>query len=76
MFKMLKNIIKKNQNVKIVIDFGNINSKSIKSIVVKKNSIVKVKTRFMNGKMMFPKVLLKRFLFDMTDVFCFPYLKV
>ena len=42
----------KNQNLKNDTNFGKINSKSIESSVVKKNSTVKVTTRFMNAKML------------------------
>ena len=62
----------KKQNVKNVSDFDKINSKSIESIVVKKNSTVKVTTRFMHGKMfMFSKVSVKSFVYNITDAFYF-----
>ena len=46
---------------------------SIKSIALKANTNINVTSRFTNEKMlMFAKNLLKPFLYDMIDVFCFP----
>ena len=40
---------------------------------VKKNATVKITTRFTKGKMlMFSKVSLKSYVYDIIDVFCFP----
>ena len=59
------------QNQKI--DFNKNNSNSIKSLAMKKNTTVKVTSRFMNGKMlMFAKVTLVSFIYDVIDVFAFP----
>ena len=56
-----------------MIDFENNNCNSIKSLVVKKNTNVKVTSRFIKGKMlMFAKLSIKSFVYDMIDVFCFP----
>lgn len=52
-----------NQKIKTLIDFNENNSNSIKSLAVKKNTTVKVRSRFMSGKMlMFPKVTLASFI--------------
>lgn len=49
------------------------NYNSIKSIAVKKNTTIKATTRFIKGKMlMFPKVSLQSFVYNVIDVFCFP----
>ena len=56
-----------------MIDFDN-DCNSIKSIIVSGNTTVDVSTRFIKGKMlMFAKVLLKSFVYDIIDVFSFPY---
>ena len=59
--------------VKSIINFDSKNSSSIKSVAVKQYSTVKVTTRFIKGKMlMFSKISLKAYVYDMIDVFCFP----
>ena len=46
---------------------------SIKSVAVQTNLNVKITTHFMKGKMlMFTKTLIISFVYDMTNVFCFP----
>ena len=56
-----------------MIDFDKSNSNSIKSLAVKKNINVKVKSRFMNGKMLtFAKISLASFFYDVIDVFALP----
>ena len=46
---------------------------SIKSIIVKGDTNIDVSSRFIKGKMlMFTKLSLKSFVYDMIDVFCFP----
>ena len=46
---------------------------SIKSIIVKGDTNIDVSSRFIKGKMlMFAKLSLKSFVYDMIDVFCFP----
>ena len=61
------------RRVKTMIDFEYNASNSIKSLAIKKNTNVKVTSRFMKGKMlMFAKLSIKSFVYDMIDVFCFP----
>ena len=46
---------------------------SIKSIIVKGDTNIDVSSSFIKGKMlMFAKLSLKSFVYDMIDVFCFP----
>ena len=66
----------KNKKIKTMIDFDN-DCNSIKSIIVSGNTTVDVSTRFIKGKMlMFAKVSLKSFVYDIIDVFSFPDEKV
>ena len=59
-----------------MIDFDFNECNSIKSIAIKRNT-VDITSRFIKGKMfMFAKVLLKNFIYDMIDIFCFPTLAV
>ena len=61
------------RRVKTMIDFEYNASNSIKSLAIKKNTNVKVTSRFIKGKMlMFAKLSIKSFVYDMIDVFCFP----
>ena len=61
------------RKVQTMIDFEYSGSNSIKSLVIKKNTNVKVTSRFIKGKMlMFAKLSIKSFVYDMIDVFCFP----
>ena len=61
-----------NKKIKTMIDFEESNS-SIKSLIIKGSTNVKVTTRFIKGKMlMFAKLSIKSFVYDMIDVFCFP----
>ena len=61
-----------NQKVKSLIDFDDQHSASIKSIAVEKTAKINLTTRFLNGKMlMFSKVSVKSFVYDMIDVFMF-----
>ena len=63
----------KNKKIKTMYDFTRSECNSIKSIVVKSNETIKVSSRFIKGKMlMFAKLSLKSFVYDMIDVFCFP----
>ena len=56
-----------------MIDFKNDESSSIKSLIVKGKTNIEVSSRFIKGKMlMFAKLSLKSFVYDMIDVFCFP----
>ena len=62
-----------NTNVKSLIDFDHEHSTSIKVVMIKQNSNIKVTTRFLSGKMlMFAKVSIKSFVYDLIDVFMFP----
>ena len=63
----------KDNKVKSIIDFSDQDAASIKALAIKKNDKIKITTRFMKGKMlMFSKVSLKSFVYDIIDVFCFP----
>ena len=68
-----KNEALTNQKVKSLIDFDEEYSCSIRSIAIEKSSKINLTTRFLNGKMlMFSKVSIKRFVYDLIDVFMFP----
>ena len=55
-----------------MIDFDN-DCNSIKSIIVSGNTTADISIRFIKGKMlMFAKVFLKSFVYDIKDVFSFP----
>ena len=59
--------------VKNLIDFDRSQSASIKAVSVEQNSRVKLTTRYLNGKMlMFAKLSIKSFVYDIIDVFMFP----
>ena len=63
----------RNQKIKSLIDFDEEYSSSIKSLAVKQDVKINLTTRFLNGKMlMFSKVSLKSFVYDLIDVFRFP----
>ena len=63
----------RNQKVKALIDFDEEYSSSIKSLAVKQSNKVNLTTRYLNGKMlMFSKVSIKSFVYDLIDVFMFP----
>ena len=70
------NLVEKAQSdskIKNVIDFSDQDVASIKAVAVKKKDKVKITTRFMKGKMlMFSKISLKSFVYDIIDIFCFP----
>ena len=62
-----------NQKIKYLIDFDEQYSASIKSLSIQKNTKIDLTTRFLNGKMlMFSKVSIKSFVYDIIDVFMFP----
>ena len=68
-----KNEALRNKKIKSLIDFDEESSSSIKSIVIDKSTKVNLTTRFLNGKMlMFSKVSIKRFAYDLIDVLMFP----
>ena len=56
-----------------MINFGKNECNSIKSIAVRGNTTVDLTSRFIKGKrLMFAKILLKSFVYDLINVFCFP----
>ena len=62
-----------NQKVKSLIDFDEQYSCSIRSIAIEKTKKVNLTTRFLNRKMlMFSKVSIKSFAYDLIDIFMFP----
>ena len=62
-----------NQKVKSLVDFDEEYSCSIGSVAIEKSSKINLTTRFLNGKMlMFSKVSIKSFVYDLIDVFMFP----
>ena len=68
-----KNEALTNQKVKSLIDFDEEYACSIKSVATEKSSKINLITRFLNGKMlMFSKVSIKNFVYDLIDVFMFP----
>ena len=67
------NEVNEKVNVKSLIEFDHQNSNSIKAVIVKQNQNIKPTTRFISGKMlMFAKVSIKSFVYDIIDVFMFP----
>ena len=79
MKRKLKNVDEKIEEcfnprkTKMVIEFNNHQAASVKSIAVKKHNSIKVTTRFMSGKLlMFAKLSLKSFIYDVLETFCFP----
>ena len=62
-----------NKKIKSLIDFDEQYFVSIKSLSIQKNTKIDLTTRFLNGKMlMFSKVSIKSFVYDIIDVFMFP----
>ena len=63
----------KDYKVKNLIDFDREQSASVKALSVEKNVKIKLTTRYLNGKMlMFSKLSIKSFVYDIIDVFMFP----
>ena len=61
----------KNKKIKTMIEFDFNECNSIKSIAIKRNTTDDVTLRFIQGKMlMFAKVSLKSFIYDMNHIFC------
>ena len=61
------------RKTKMVVKFNDRESASIKSFAVKKINEIKVTTGFMSGKLlMFTKLSLKSFIYDLIEIFCFP----
>ena len=68
-----KNEALTNQKVKSLIDFDEEYTSSIKSVAIEKSSKINLTTRFLNGKrLMFSKVSIKSFVYDLIDVLMFP----
>ena len=64
----------RNNEIKSITDFDQEDTSSIKYFVVEKKSSVPLTTRFMKGKMlMFAKISLQSFVYDMINVFCFSW---
>ena len=56
-----------------MIDFDEEYSCSIRSVAIENSSKINLTTRFSNGKMlMFGKISVKSFIYDLIDVFMFP----
>ena len=56
-----------------MIDFDKNECNSIKSIAIKGNTTIEETSRFVKGKMlMFSKVSIRSFVYDLIDVFWFP----
>ena len=61
-----------NQKVKSLINFDKKYSCSIRSVAIEKSSKINSTTQFLNGRMlMFSKVSIKSFVYDLIDVLCF-----
>ena len=60
-----------------MIDFNEEYSCSIRSIAIEKSSKINLTTQFLNGKMlMFSKISIKSFAYNLIDVFIFPDQKI
>ena len=58
---------------KMIIEFNEQKSASVRSIAVKSDPVVKCTTRFMSGKLlMFAKLSLKSFIYSLVELFHFP----
>ena len=54
-------------------EFNDGESASIKSFAVKKKNVIRATTRFMSGKLlMFTKLSLKSFIFELSEILSFP----
>ena len=63
----------KDDKVKSIIDFSDQDAVSIKALAIKRNAKIKITTRFIKGKMlMFSKVSLRSFVYDIINIFSFP----
>ena len=61
------------RKTKMVVEFNDRESASIKSFAVKKRNEIKMTSRFMPGKLlMFAKLIFKSFIYDLSETFCFP----
>ena len=72
----IENKIKECEDVrknKMIIEFNEQNSASVRSIAVKSDPVVKCTTRFMSGKLlMFAKLSLKSIIYSLVELFHFP----
>lgn len=60
------------RKTRMIIEFTNCESASIKTFAVKKRNEVKVTSQFMSGKLlMFAKLPLKSFIYNLVERFCF-----
>ena len=60
------------RKTRMVIEFNDRESASIKSFAIKKKKQIKVTTRFTSGKLLvFAKLSLKSFIYEVTETFCF-----
>ena len=72
-FSERNNQVLRNQKIKSLIDFHEEYSSSTNSIALEQSVKVNSTTRFLNGKMlMFSKVSIKSFVYDLIDVFIRP----
>ena len=72
-YETRKDAVFQNQQVKSLIDFDDKYSSSIWLVAIKKSQKINLTTRFLNGKMlMFSKISVKSFVYDLIDVFMFP----
>ena len=63
----------RDQKIKSLIDFDEEYCSSIRSLAVKKSIKANLTTRYLNGKMlMFSKISLKSFVYNLIDIFMFP----
>ena len=63
--------------VKSLIDFDEEYPCSIRSIAIEKSSKINLTTGFLNGKMlMFSKISIKSFVYDLIDIFMFPNVEI
>ena len=58
---------------KLIIEFNDLESSSVKTIAVKSSTSIKRTTRFMSGKLlMFAKLSLKSFIYSLVELLAFP----
>ena len=56
----------------MIVEFNDHESASIKSFAVKRRNLIKVTSRFMSGKLlMFAKLSLKSFIYELSKTMCF-----
>ena len=75
-FKSIEEKISDNcdpRKTKMIIDFNESESASIKAFSVRKKNVIKATTRFMSSNLiMFAKLSLKSLIYDLSDIFSFP----